>query len=631
MDVLYHPDRRAWREAAGEALVASRGLGAVAARFAPDVGNVTRQFETLSALVDEPRRIIVDALTRLLQFVPVTAEDELVVQEARMLRDVAANLLSAPKKTPVVDAEAAKTGATAAVEPGARRYRVLVAEDERAVRDVLRRHLARLKYDVVEAEDGADALDIARRERVDLVLTDINMPRLTGVQLLKALKTMETTRDIPVVVISSQDDMASVIECIEHGAEDLIGKPYHPELLGARVRASLERKRLRDLERMFRFRVGQLTAAAEAVEREQYLPGALDSLAAQGDELGRLARVFDRMVGGLRSREERLQRRVTQLRSEIGQALSRGQPESSTSAVSAFATGEVICARYEILATIGEGGMGRVYRARDRELDEEVAMKVVRGELLKSDPTLVERLRSEIRLTRRISHRNVVRAHDIGEANGTYFITMEFVHGITVEQLIDRRGRLSVESTLAIGTQLAEALVVAHGMQVMHRDIKPANLLIDHGGVLKVADFGIARLMEPDEKKTRSGFVLGTPQYMSPEQALGRPVDVRSDLYAMGAILYECLAGRPPYVADSLAALVSLAADRTMIPLREFVPGVPEGLDALISQLLQFEADDRPASSREVLARLADTEHGTDHAPAFILDDIDLQIVEDIH
>ena len=630
MEVLYHPDRRAWREAAGEALVASRGLMALAARAAlPETVHATAQFEDIESQVGEPRRAIIDAMTRLTQFVPVTAEDELVVQEARALRDLATSLFPSPKRTPVVDLERASPRAVQEEEADKRRYRVLVVEDERAVRDVLRRHLTRLGYDVVEADDGAEGLETARRERLDLVLTDINMPRLNGISLLKALQTGEKTRDIPVIVISSQDDLGSVIECIEHGAEDLIAKPYEPALLGARVRAALERKRLKDQERTFRFRVAQLTAAAEAVEGETYLAGALDSLAAQGDELGRLARVFDRMVAGMRSREERLQRRVTQLRNEMGQAVARGAPAAVTSPVSPFSTGQLVDGRYEILATIGEGGMGMVYRALDRELGEEVAVKVVRADLLRSDAALVERLRSEMRLTRRISHRNVVRAHDIGEANGAYFLTMEFVHGITVEQLIDRRGRLSVESTLAIGTQLAEALLAAHDLQIMHRDIKPANLLIDHAGVLKVADFGIARMIEPGDTLTRGGFVVGTPAYMAPEQAMGRAVDVRSDLYSVGAVLYECLAGRPPFVADSLIGLVNLAADGAMIPLREFVPGVPESLDTLIRQLLKFEPDERPATARELLNRLADAEHGTRQEPAYFLDDIDLQFVED--
>lgn len=633
LDELANDERRSWRELVGEALVAGRRVLALATRArSEDTGHVTRQLASIAAQLGESQRVVIEAMTQLLYFVPVSPGDELVLLDARAIRDGVAQLFSPLAKAPTSGPGATATPVSSVAVPaeqGARRFRVLIVEDDDAVRDVLRRHLGRMGHEVAEAENGADGLEIARRERLDLVLTDINMPGLNGIALLKALKADERTRDIPVLVISSQDDLPSVIECVEHGAEDHIAKPYDPALLGARVRAALERKRLCDQERVFRHRVAQLTAAAEAVEEQSYLPGVLDSLAAQGDELARLARVFDRMVGGLRSREDRLRRRVSQLRTEVSQ-VGQSIPAAQASAQSPFSSGQTVAARYQILETLGLGGMGMVYRARDTELGEDVALKVVRRDMFKEDPSIGERLKSEIRLTRRISHRNVVRAHDIGECEGTYFITMEYIPGITVEQLIDRRGRLSVESTLAIGTQLAEALAVAHEQQIMHRDIKPANLLIDHEGVLKVMDFGIARRIEAGDKLTRGGFVVGTPQYMPPEQAMGKPIDARSDLYSAGAVLYECLAGRPPFVAESLVAMITMVAEASMTPLHELVPDVPASLETLITQLLQFDPAQRPASAREMLNRLADTEHGVRREPIVFLDDIDLQIIDDL-
>lgn len=634
LDSLHDSDRKIWRDVIGDALVSSRHLlGVVMQSGDPsDATHVTQRVATLGARVGEPQRRIVDAMTRLLQFVPVNPEEELLLQDARSIRDMAADLFTfgARDDPAIASCESRRTEPGARAAPASGRIRVLVAEDESAVRQVLQRHLTRLGYEVVEAEDGRVALEIARRETFDLILTDINMPHLDGMALLKELKNAERTRDIPVIVISSQDDLSSVVTCIEHGAEDHISKPYQPLLLRARVRASLDRKFMRDLERDYLRRVAELTAAAEAVERGRFVTGSLDTLAAQSDALGRLARVFDRMVSGFKSREERLHRRLTELRREMGDAGARSGATATISEESPFASGEILAARYEILGQLGKGGMGMVYHAKDLELGEEVAVKVVRRDLVKADPTIVDRLKSEIRLTRRISHRNVVRAHDLGEWRGTYFISMEYVKGITVEQLIDRRGRLTVESTLAIGTQLAEALAVAHELQIIHRDIKPANLLVDPDGVLKVMDFGIARLMERGDNLTLGGFIVGTPQYMAPEQLMGGSVDGRTDLFAVGVVLYECLAGRPPFIADSPTAIHAQILDGNFLRLGELVPGVPPALEALIYQQLRFHQRDRIGSARDLANKLSETEHGVRREPASLLDQIDLQIVDQV-
>jgi hypothetical protein len=408
-------------------------------------------------------------------------------------------------------------------------------------------------------------------------------------------------------MISSQDDLRSVTRCIELGADDHIGKPYEPRLLQARISASLERKQMRDLELDHLRRVAVLTSAAEEVEREAYVSGSLRELVARDDELGRLARVFDRMVSGLKSREQRLQHRLRELRREMGGAIT-GSDAAAVSAESPFASGEILASRYEIKGHLGKGGMGMVYHALDRELGEEVAVKVVRRDIVSRDPGMVERLKSEIRLARRISHRNVVRAHDLGEWKGTYFITMELVKGITVAELIDRRGRLTVDSTLAIGSQLAEALAVAHEEQIVHRDIKPANLLIDGAGVLKVMDFGIARLIERDVNLTLGGFIVGTPQYMAPEQLMGAAVDARADLFSAGVVLYECLAGRPPFVAESPLSLMAAMTEGNYPRLRDAVGQVPESVEALIDKLLQLQPNARVASARELAHKLGELE-----------------------
>ena len=599
LEHLHAPERETWRDAVGEALIASRHLLSL---VAPPNGRQSATFSPSD--IAGPQERIALAMGRLLHLVPVTPDDELIQRAARDVRETVLDLLVSRDDAPACDPETVAVAAARALALP----RVLVVDDEPMVREPLSRMLHRLGHDVLGAANGRAAFDIALREKLDLILTDINMPEMGGIELLTLLKEHARTRDIPVIVISSQNDIGSVATCIERGAEDHITKPYDAVLLQARVRASLERKRMRDLETDYLKRVAELTAAAEAVEREVYTPGSLRHLAAIDDELGRLARVFDRMVQALRSREERLHLRLRQLRTEMGETQESGLSIASISLESPLGSGEILANRYEIRGELGRGGMGLVYRAFDRELGEEIAIKAVRGDLVAANPTLVERLKSEIRLARRLPHRNIVRAHDLGEWNGMYFITMEYIDGISVKDLLNRRGRLTVESTVAIATQLADALVVAHDADIIHRDIKPENLLIDNTGCLKVTDFGLARPVQQDKKLTAGGFILGTPHYMAPEQFRGGAIDSRTDLYSMGVVLYECLSGRPPFDADSVTALYADVMKGEPPALRDLVPDIAPPLAALIHQLIQRRADERVPSARELVRRLAEVE-----------------------
>jgi CheY-like chemotaxis protein/predicted Ser/Thr protein kinase len=608
LDSLDRPERHLWREAVGGALVASRQLLAVIGRSEPsrDVADPAEFFVQLHAQIFDPQRRIVECMNSLLGFVPTSPEDALMMEDGRAIRGAAVELWA------LDDAGPSAAGPGAAVPAGAgvpashqTRPRLLIADDDPEQRRALRALLERLGYEVEEAEDGRAALEMVERRAPDLVLTDLTMPELDGFELLRRLKTADHSRDIPVIVVSGVDDVESVVRCIERGAEDHVTKPFDAVLLQARVRASLERKRMRDQELAYLRRVGTLTAAAEAVEREAYQPGSLDVIGNDDDELGRLARVFDRVVTGMRSREERLQRRLGQLRQVMQEARLRGSgSHAGISDDSPFAAGQVIAGRYEVLGELGKGGMGMVYHARDREVGEEIALKVVRRDLVAQNPSMVERLKSEIRLARRISHRNVVRAHDLGEWEGVHFLTMEYVKGITVEELLNTQGPLTVESTLAIGSQVAEALAVAHEQQIIHRDIKPGNLIVDDEGRLKVMDFGLARLEASGGRLTSAGLVVGTPGYLAPELMLGGEADARSDLFSVGAVLYECLTGRPPFDASSVMEVVDRVLAGAHEPIRTRAPATPAALVALIERLLKRQPQDRVSSARELVDQL---------------------------
>jgi HAMP domain-containing protein len=351
--------------------------------------------------------------------------------------------------------------------------------------------------------------------------------------------------------------------------------------------------------------VRRLVLATRKVSEGQYT-GRIEL--SSGDEIGELAGAFSQMVEDLREKDrlvEYLKTGGQRGGGSAGQAVTLpGRGDGSGS----LAVGERFAGRYDIEEVLGSGGMGVVYRAFDREVGEPVAIKALRPELGIIDPTLLERFKQELRLARRITHRNVVRTYDLGEVEGTYYITMELVRGTTVATLIRQAGRLDVPATLAIGKQLCRALEVAHEEGVIHRDVKPQNLLVDGSGFLKVMDFGIARLAEhrsdPGQGLTAAGVVVGTPQYMAPEQLFGEPVDGRADLYATGAVLFECVTGRPVFEAPSLVALLARHLEDTAPDPRTMNADVPDSLSRVILRALARRPGDRWTSAAELLRAL---------------------------
>ncbi|HEY7480944.1 MAG TPA: protein kinase [Gemmatimonadales bacterium] len=351
--------------------------------------------------------------------------------------------------------------------------------------------------------------------------------------------------------------------------------------------------------------VRRLVLATRKVSEGQYT-GRIE--VSSGDEIGELAGAFSQMVEDLREKDRLVEYLKTGGQRGGGSAdrtVALGGREDGSGSL---AVGERFAGRYDIEEILGSGGMGVVYRAFDREVGEAVAIKALRPELGGMDPTLLERFKQELRLARRITHRNVVRTYDLGEVEGTYYITMELVRGTTVATLIRQAGRLDVPATLTIGKQLCRALEVAHEEGVIHRDVKPQNLLVDGSGFLKVMDFGIARLAEhrsdPGQGLTAAGVVVGTPQYMAPEQLFGEPVDGRADLYATGAVLFECVTGRPVFEAPSLVALLARHLEDTAPDPRNLNADVPESLSRVILRALARRPDDRWPSAAELLRAL---------------------------
>jgi len=549
------------------------------------------ELATLYARVAEPQRKIIDAVRVLLAASgePPTPN---FVDDLRRILDAAGNLVPQPRTAPAPLSPAAEAAAA----------RILVVDDEEGNRDLLRRRLERGGYGVITADSGEQALAIVAREPVDLILLDMLMPGLDGQAVLERVKSDPRTRDLPVIMISALDSLQEIAKCIKTGAEDYLPKPFDPIILRARIDSSLARKRWRDQEQDVLRAIDVVTGAAGAVEAGTYRAGQLADVAQRPDAIGGLARVMDRMATEVQERESRLQARLQELRSEIHSVTSGPSTLLHEKGVT-LQPGETFAGRYRIARLIGRGAMGSVYLAHDVELSDDVAVKVLKPELV-GDAASRERFKEEIRLARRITHQNVVRTHDFGEASGVWYLTMEYVEGMTVRSLLDSRGRLGVASTLAIAMQLAQSLDVAHAMGVIHRDIKPENMLLDAGGTLKVMDFGVARLAESTAATTEARLIAGTPAYMPPEQLTGDAVDTRADLYAAGAVIYECLAGRTPHQGAALTDFFRQVLGDEPAPVASLAPDVPRALNDLVMQLLAKKADDRLPSAQVLIERL---------------------------
>ena len=267
-------------------------------------------------------------------------------------------------------------------------------------------------------------------------------------------------------------------------------------------------------------------------------------------------------------------------------------------------TGDLVAGRYELEDLLGVGGMSSVYRARDRVLERSVALKILH-EQYSSDPAYVERFRREARAIAKLSHPNIVTVIDRGEFEGRQFIVFEYVRGETLKQLATREAPLPPDRALALVHQVARGLAFAHEHGIVHRDVKPHNVLVDADGAAKVTDFGIARsLGGPDDGLTQTGTVLGTGAYISPEQAIGRRADERSDQYSLGALLYELLTGRIPYEGESIVAVATRHVRDPVPAVQDERPEISPRIDALIRRAMAKRPEDRFPSTDAMIAAI---------------------------
>ena len=275
-------------------------------------------------------------------------------------------------------------------------------------------------------------------------------------------------------------------------------------------------------------------------------------------------------------------------------------------------TGSTFGGRYQIIDQLGRGGMGRVYRALDVKTREEVAIKLIRPDIAEDKRTL-ERFVNEIKLAHKISHRNIGKMYHLSEDQGLHYITMEYVPGEDLKSFIRRSRRLDIATTVAIAKQVCSGLSEAHEAGIVHRDLKPGNIMIDKEGNAKILDFGIARAVGT-QGVTAEGSVIGTPEYMSPEQVEGKDSDRRSDIYSFGVIMFEMVTGRLPFAADTPFVVAFKQQSERPTPPEDLNPQTPPQLSAIILRCLEKDPDKRFQTTEDVcrdLSQVEETIHTT--------------------
>jgi len=458
-------------------------------------------------------------------------------------------------------------GTTQSVRP-----RVLIVDDTPANLTLLSEMLIARGYDVSVATNGRRALALAAAQPPSAIMLDISMPDMNGYEVCGALKAKDATRAVPVLFLSSLDEVGDKVAAFRAGGVDYVTKPFAVEEVMARLETQLRIARL----------TGELEARRRDLERQNA------ELARRNDELMLAHRRTDRVF----------------------------------LALAELLPGKVLDEKYLLEEKIGAGGFGTVFRGKHLLLDRAVAVKVFRPTPANDTTEGLERFRAEGAAACRVDHPNVVQVLDSGIAESIPYLVMELLEGRPLSEAIAEEKPMPPARVAGILVPVCRALAEAAAQSVVHRDIKPSNVFLHRGRdgeIVKVVDFGIAKLLgapadPPTEDATMTGVLIGSPAYMAPERILGAAYDARSDIYSVGVMAYEMLAGRRPFEARGAGhapiALRSLIDDPPL--LRELAPEVPAELDAIVMAAMARRPESRP-SARDLAASLAPFAQGRSH------------------
>lgn len=437
---------------------------------------------------------------------------------------------------------------------------LLVVDDNEENRDMLGRRLERRGYTVLTAADGEAALELVAQEEIDLILLDVMMPGIDGLEVLRRVREEHSAAELPIIMATARDGSEDVVTALDLGANDYVTKPIDFAIVSARVQKEL------------RTRVARR-------EKQQ----------AQSDGGGHDLR-----------------------------------------------PGSILAGRYRLDEVVGKGNFGVVYRGHHLELDMAVAIKLLHAQVAGGEA--LERFRSEGRSAVRIRHPNAVTVYDFGVTDGgVAYLIMEFLEGEPLSTALRRERRVHPKRVAEILTPVCDVLELAHGQGLVHRDVKPENVFLQktpQGEIVKILDFGIAKLVGEHvarENLTAEGFVLGTPAYMAPERLRNQFYDGRSDVYSLGIMLFQLLAGRlpfPPDKSDPMALLMMHIKEKPP-RLRTYAPELPKDFESLVQRCLGKEPEPRPSAvelAREFRALADKLPEAEIDAPTHLIRSVEIEI-----
>ncbi len=427
---------------------------------------------------------------------------------------------------------------------------ILVVDDNEMNRDILSRYLKRQGHDVAAAAGGEEALTLMKHRRFDLVLLDVMMDEMDGFEVIRRMKSDPMFSDIPVIFISALDDTQGKVRAFKAGGVDYVTKPFHAEEVVARAENQLKISRL---------------------QRE---------LARQNQEL-------------MRKNDELM--------------AARKRTELVFSALAEALPGTVLDDKYHLEHKIGSGGFGAVYHALHRGLNRPVAVKVFRPMRGNDSPEGLERFQREGVSASRINHPNAVAVLDCGISTaGIAYLVMELLEGKTLTDELEEKERLTIARSIEILTPVCDVLAEAHRIGIIHRDIKPDNIFLHQakdGEIVKVVDFGLAKVLDAEKGSdfkamTMAGKIVGTPVYTAPERFFDKPYDGRADIYSLGIMMYEMLAGRVPFqpIEGGVYAVAVMHLTKEPQPLRELNSDIPEEVETVVMKALAKDAEKRPTA-----------------------------------